>query len=68
MKKFKKWSLQGSVFTPILFNIYTNDQLISNNKNVKYFIYVDDSAITIQEKDFKTVKKTCTLAKMNEYF
>lgn len=61
---------QGNVLAPTLFIINTNDQPISNDKNIKYYIYEDDSAIIIQDNSFETIarKLSDTLAKMDEYF
>lgn len=39
-----------------LFNIYTNDQFISTDNNVKHCIYVDDSEIAVQKDSFKSVE------------
>lgn len=36
-------------------HIYTNDQSILNNKNVKRFIYLD--VITVQDKDFEIAER-----------
>jgi len=38
---------QGSVLAPMLFNIYTIDQLI--DKETKHFLYADDLAATEEE-------------------
>ena len=44
---------QGSVLSPILFNIYTNDQPI--NDGTRSFIYADDLCITAQYPTFTEV-------------
>jgi len=59
---------QGSVLSPILFNIYTNDQPIGTQ--TKHFIYADDLAITTQGKTFEEVEVNLndTLNTMKEYY
>ncbi|KAL4104978.1 hypothetical protein QTP88_020253 [Uroleucon formosanum] len=61
---------QGSVLAPTLFNIYTNDQPISNDANIKHYIYADDSAIAVQDNTFEIIERKLsdTLARMDEYF
>ena len=49
---------QGSVLSPTLFNIYTNDQPTPPSTNS--FIYVDDLCITTQKQTFNEIKKTLT--------
>lgn len=51
---------QGSVLVPILYNIYTNDQLISANS--KHFIYANNVAITSQCITFKITEDYRTQA------
>ena len=57
-----KWRLQknnlpqGTVFSPILFNIYTSDQPIYNGTMI--FIYADDPCITSPCPLFTEVKDT----------
>ena len=46
---------QGSVLSPILFNIYTNDQPIDGTRN---FIYADDLCVTAQYSSFTEVETT----------
>ncbi|KAL4113930.1 hypothetical protein QTP88_017480 [Uroleucon formosanum] len=48
---------QGSVLAPTLFNIYTNDQPISTDNNIKHYVYADDSAIAVQEDSFEANRK-----------
>ena len=45
---------QGSVFLPILFNIYTRDLPTTR---CKYFIYADDLVICYQAKSFDEIEK-----------
>ena len=44
---------QGSVLSPLLFNVYTNDQPLPAATNS--FIYADDLCLTIQQKTFEQV-------------
>ena len=46
---------QGSVLSPTLFNIYTNDQLILDGR--RSFIYADDLCITSQYPTFQEVEQ-----------
>ena len=46
---------QGSVLSPMLFNIYTNDQPTFNN--IRRFIYADDLCLATQDKSFTTIEK-----------
>ena len=59
---------QGSVLSPILFNIYTNDQ--PKFENMRHFIYADDLCLATQTQDFKTAEKRLTraLASWTEYY
>lgn len=54
---------QGSVLAPTLFNIYTNDQPLS--QHIRSFIYADDLAIVSQDKDFCKIEDTLTLHRAN---
>jgi len=45
---------QGSVLTPMLFNLYTNNQPIP--EDIKHFLYADYLAITAQKTTFDTVE------------
>ena len=47
---------QGSVLSPILFNIYTNDQPIQDG--TRNFIYADDPCFTAQYSSFTEVETT----------
>ena len=49
---------QGSVLSPTLFNIYTNDQPTPPSTNS--FIYADDLCITTQKQTFNEIEKTLT--------
>jgi len=43
---------------------------ISNDKNIKHYIYANDSAIAVQGNAFETIERKLsdTLPKMDEYF
>ena len=47
---------QGSVLSPLLFNVYTNDQPLPVATNS--FIYADDLCLTTQQKTFEQVETT----------
>ena len=47
---------QGSVLSPLLFNVYTNDQPLPVATNS--FIYADDLCLTTQQKTFEHVETT----------
>ena len=47
---------QGSVLSPVLFNIYTNDQPI--HKDTRSFIYADDLCIATQDASFEKTEST----------
>ena len=51
---------QGSVLSPVLFNVYTNDQPI--HKDTQSFIYADDLCIAAQEDTFNKVDTILTTA------
>ena len=51
---------QGSVLSPVLFNMYTNDQPI--HKDTQSFIYADDLCIAAQEDTFNKVETILTTA------
>ncbi|KAL4100858.1 hypothetical protein QTP88_020887 [Uroleucon formosanum] len=53
-----------------MFNIYTNDQPISTDSNVKHYIYADDTAITVQHDQFENVeeKLSPTLDILGKYY
>jgi len=52
------------------FNIYTNDQSISTDNNIKHYVYADDSAIAVQEDSFEAVeaKLSKTLDRTENYY
>ena len=47
---------QGSILSPILFNIYTNDQPIHDG--TRNFIYADDLCVTAPYYSFTEVETT----------
>ena len=47
---------QGSVLSPLLFNVYPNDQPLPVATNI--FIYADDLCLTTQQKTFEQVETT----------
>ena len=51
---------QGSVLSPTLFNIYTNDQPVHDG--TRSFIYADDTCITTQFPTFSQVESTIEVA------
>ena len=59
---------QGSVRSPILFNIYTNDQPIHDG--TRNFIYADDICVTAQYSSFTEVETTIgdALDKLTQYY
>ena len=59
---------QWSVLSPILFNIYTNDQPVQDG--TRSFIYADDLCITAQFPTFSQVEITIeeALGKLTEYY
>lgn len=46
---------QGSVLSPILYNIYTNNQPVPDN--TRLFIYADDTAVAAQESSFNETSR-----------
>jgi|UniRef100_A0A2S2R3L9 hypothetical protein len=59
---------QGSYLAPTLFNLYTNDQPIPEDK--RHFLYADDLAMTAQDISFEKVKinETKIVESMNFYY
>ena len=51
---------KGSVLSPVLFNIYTNDQPI--HKDTRSFIYADDLCIATQDASFEKTESTLSAA------
>ena len=51
---------QGSMLSPVLFNIYTNDQPI--HKDTRSFIYADDLCIATQDASFEKTESTLSAA------
>ena len=51
---------QGSVLSPTLFNIYTNDQ--PEFKDIRRFIYADDLCLATQSNSFKAIERRLTKA------
>ena len=67
-RKQKNGVSQGSVLSPILFNIYTNDQPLHNG--TRSFIYADDLCITAQQPSFVEVETTIeeSLKELTQYY
>ena len=67
-RKQKNGLPQGSVLSPLLFNIFTNDQPLPIG--TKSFIYADDRAIAVQSTEKKEVeeKLQSTLAQLSVYY
>lgn len=60
--------LQGSILAPLLFKIYTNNQLTTYNS--KHFLYANNLAIAVQDKNFGEVelKFERALSKMSAHY
>ena len=59
---------QGSVLSPVLFKIYTNDQPI--HKDTRSFIYADDLCIATQDASFEKTESTLStvLDSIGDYY
>ena len=59
---------QRNVRSPILFNIYTNDQPLHNGTHS--FIYADDPCVTVQQSSFVEVETTIeeSLSDLTQYY
>ena len=56
----------GSVLSPVLFNIYTNDQPVHNE--TRTFIYADNLCIATQHSTFEQTILTEALQNLGEYY
>lgn len=67
LRRISDGLIQGSVLSPILFNLYTNDSLKIHSRR---FIFADDWAISIQARTFEEAQKILEddLNIINNYF
>ena len=67
-----RWRIQknglGSVLSPILFNIYTNDQPLHDGR--RSFIYADNLCVTARYSSFREVERTIgdALDNLTQYY
>ena len=59
---------QGSILSPVLFNVYTNDLPVHNE--IRSFFYADDLCIATQRSTFEKTETILTVALQNlgEYY
>lgn len=67
-KSAKRLTTGYSVLAPMLFNIYTNDQPIT--EETRHFLYAEDLAIAAQDITFQEVERklTQTLQELTTYY
>ena len=67
-RKQKNGLPQGSVLSPILFNIYTNNQPLHNG--TRSFIYADDLCVIAKQPSFVEVETTIeeSLSELTQYY
>ena len=68
MENAEEWLAPGSVLSPILFNIYTNDQPIHDG--TRNFIYADDLCVTAHYSSFTEVETNIVVAldELTQYY